>query len=148
MEKIAVFPGSFDPFTIGHKSVLDSALPLFDKVVVAIGVNSEKKGFFPLEERVSAIAKLYAGNSKVEVATYSSLTVDFCKSKNARFIIRGLRNSADFEFEKCIAQTNKQLSGIETIFLMTPPEYSHVSSSVVRELLSYGVDVSAFLPKK
>ncbi len=148
MEKIAVFPGSFDPFTIGHKSVLDSALPLFDNVVVAIGVNSDKKGFFPLEERVSAIAELYAGNSKVEVATYSSLTVDFCKSKNARFIIRGLRNSADFEFEKFIAQTNKQLSGIETIFLMTPPEYSHISSSVVRELLSYGADVSAFLPKK
>lgn len=146
MEKIAVFPGSFDPFTVGHKAILDMALPLFDKIIVAVGVNSSKKYFFNTPKRVRAIANLYAGNPKITVETYDSLTVDFCKKRNATVILRGLRNTTDFEYEKTMAQTNQALSGIETIFLMTPSEYEHVSSSIVRELLAYGADASKFLP--
>ncbi len=148
MEKIAVFPGSFDPFTIGHKAVVDSALPIFDKIIIAIGVNAEKKNNEKLEKRVQVISDLFAGNPKISVETYSMLTVDFCKKNNAQFLVRGLRNTTDFEYEKSIAQTNKQLSGIETVFFVTPPEFEHISSSIVRELISYGADVSQFLPKQ
>ena len=148
MEKIAVFPGSFDPFTIGHKAVVDSALPIFDKIIIAIGVNAEKKNNEKLEKRVQVISDLFAGNPKISVETYSTLTVDFCKKNNAKFLVRGLRNTTDFEYEKSIAQTNKQLSGIETVFFVTPPEFEHISSSIVRELISYGADVSQFLPKQ
>lgn len=148
MEKIAVFPGSFDPFTIGHKAVVDSALPIFDKIIIAIGVNAEKKNNEKLEKRVQVISDLFAGNPKISVETYSTLTVDFCKKNNAQFLVRGLRNTTDFEYEKSIAQTNKQLSGIETVFFVTPPEFEHISSSIVRELISYGADVSQFLPKQ
>lgn len=148
MERIAVFPGSFDPFTLGHKAVLDKALPLFDKIIVAIGVNFNKKSYFSPEERLKAISDLYADNSKILVKTYSSLTVEFCNEWNAKFIIRGLRNTNDFLFEQGVAQTNQQLAGIETVFFMTPPEYSHISSSIVRELLSYGADVSGLIPSK
>ncbi|MBR4497545.1 MAG: pantetheine-phosphate adenylyltransferase [Bacteroidales bacterium] len=146
MEKIAVFPGSFDPFTIGHKAILDMALPLFDKIIVAVGVNSAKNYFLEAQQRVRAIADLYAGNPKIAVETYDSLTVDFCKKRNATAILRGLRNITDFEYEKTMAQTNRALAGIETVFLMTPPEYEHISSSIVRELLAYGADASKFLP--
>lgn len=146
MEKIAVFPGSFDPFTIGHKAILDMALPLFDKIIVAVGVNSAKSYFLEAQQRVRAIADLYAGNPKIAVETYDSLTVDFCKKRNATAILRGLRNTTDFEYEKTMAQTNRALAGIETVFLMTPPEYEHISSSIVRELLAYGADASKFLP--
>lgn len=148
MEKIAVFPGSFDPFTIGHKAVVDSALPIFDKIIIAIGVNAEKKNNEKLEKRVQVISDLFADNPKISVETYSTLTVDFCKKNNAQFLVRGLRNTTDFEYEKSIAQTNKQLSGIETVFFVTPPEFEHISSSIVRELISYGADVSQFLPKQ
>lgn len=146
MKKIAVFPGSFDPFTIGHKYVLDLVLPLFDEIIVAIGVNSEKKTMFTEQERIEKIKNLYQNEPKISVESYSSLTVDFCKSHNAQYIVRGLRNTTDFEYEKSIAQMNKELAGIETLFLMTPPQYEHVSSSIVRELIKYGVDVSTYVP--
>ncbi len=145
-EKIAVFPGSFNPFTIGHKAVLEKALPLFDKIIVAIGYNSEKNTETTIQERKDAIQKIFSGNKKISVASYSTLTVDFCKEQGAQFLIRGLRNESDFSYEQPIAQTNLQLAGIETIFFVTPPEYSHISSSIVRELQSYGADVSKFLP--
>ena len=147
MERIAVFPGSFDPFTIGHKAIVDKALPLFDKIIIAIGVNSEKNGFFTPEKRLNYISDIYKDNPRIEVKTYSSLTVEFCKENNAKFIVRGLRNTTDFQYEKTIAQMNRQMSGIETIFLVTPPECGHISSSVVRELLTYKADVSEFVPK-
>ncbi len=146
MKKIAVFPGSFDPFTIGHKYVLDSFLPLFDEIVVAVGINSEKKGILTEPERIEIIKKLYQNEPKISIESYSTLTVDFCKSHNAQYIIRGLRNTTDFEYEKSIAQMNKELAGIETLFLMTPPQYEHVSSSIVRELMKYGADVSNYVP--
>ncbi|MBP5583709.1 MAG: pantetheine-phosphate adenylyltransferase [Bacteroidales bacterium] len=146
MERIAVFPGSFDPFTLGHKAVLDSALPLFDKIYIAIGCNSSKKSFFTIEKRIANISALYKGNENIIIETYDTLTIDFCKKVNASFILRGLRNVTDFEYEQTIAQTNKQLSGIETVFIVTPPEFSNISSSIVRELLSYGADVSNYIP--
>jgi len=145
-ERIAVFPGSFNPFTIGHKAVLEKALPLFDKIIIAIGYNSEKQTATSIEERKTAIQKIYNGNNKVVVTSYTTLTVDFCKEQGATFLIRGLRNESDFAYEQPIAQTNLQLAGIETIFFITPPEYSHISSSIVRELQSYGADVTKFLP--
>lgn len=144
--KIAVFPGSFDPFTIGHKAVLDKALPLFDTIIIAIGQNAEKKNSSSLEERISAIKNVYKNNPKIEVLSYDSLTVEFCKTHKAQFIIRGLRNATDFQYEQPIAQTNLQISGIETIFFVTPPEYSHISSSIIRDLMKHGADVSTFLP--
>lgn len=148
MEKIAVFPGSFDPFTVGHKAILDMALPLFDKIIVAIGINATKRGFFSTEERKKYIYDVYAGNPKISVETYTSLTIDFCKKHNAQFILRGLRNTTDFQYEKSIAQMNRQLSGVETVFLITPPELGHVSSTIVRELLEYGADISEYVPLK
>lgn len=148
-KRIAVFPGSFDPFTIGHKAILDMALPLFDAIIVAIGVNSEKKDFFSLEKRIAHITSIYQTNSKISVEPYTSLTIDFCKQKQAMFILRGLRNTTDFQFEKSIAQMNRQLSpNIETVFLVTPPEYGHVSSTIVRELIRYGANISEYIPGK
>lgn len=146
MKKIAVFPGCFDPFTIGHKQVLDLALPLFDEIIVAVGVNIDKKSMFSESDRVEKIKNLYQGEPKVTVESYSTLTADLCKSHNAQYIIRGIRNASDFEYEKSIAQTNRDLTGIETIFLITSPEYEHISSSMVRELMKYGADVSKYLP--
>ena len=146
MERIAVFPGSFDPFTIGHKAIVDKALPLFDKIIIAIGVNSEKNGFFTPEKRLNYISDIYKDNPRIEVKTYSSLTVEFCKENNAKFIVRGLRNTTDFQYEKTIAQMNRQMSGIETIFFFFSPEYGHISSSVVRELLTYKAAVSEIVP--
>jgi pantetheine-phosphate adenylyltransferase len=144
--RIAVFPGSFDPFTIGHKAILDMALPLFDKIIIAIGINTDKRDFFPVESRIKHIKSIFHGNLKIEVETYTCLTIDFCKQKDAHFILRGLRNTTDFQFEKSIAQMNRQLSpNIETVFLVTPPEYGHVSSTIVRELIRYGADVSNYL---
>jgi len=145
--RIAVFPGSFDPFTIGHKAILDMALPLFDTIIIAIGVNSEKKDFFPIENRIAHIQSVYLNNPKIQIHTYTSLTIDFCKLHNANFILRGLRNTTDFQFEKSIAQMNRQISpNIETVFLVTPPELGHVSSTIVRELIKYGADISNYIP--
>jgi pantetheine-phosphate adenylyltransferase len=149
MSKIAIFPGSFSPFTVGHQSVVDRALPLFEKIIIAIGINSEKNEFFSIEERMQWIESVYDKNKKIEIKRYEGLTVDFCKNEGANFILRGLRDSHDFKFEKNIAQMNKDLnSKIETIFIITPPEMSHISSSLIRDIIKNGGDVSQFLPKE
>ncbi len=148
MKKTALFPGSFDPFTIGHESVVKRALPLFDKIIVAIGYNSAKKGFLTLENRIKIIKNIFADEPKIRVDSYSGLTIDFCKLNNANFILRGLRTATDFEYEKAIAQMNNFIkSEIETIFLLTEAAHTPISSSIVREILRYGGDVSQFLPK-
>ncbi len=148
MKKIAIFPGTFDPMTIGHVSLIDRALFLVDEVIVAIGINPNKKTFFSLEKRMEMISDFFADNDRVSVASYDSLTVDFAKKVDARFILRGIRSVNDFEYEKNIADVNRQISGVETFILFTEPEHAHISSSIVRELLSYGKDVSQFVPKK
>mgnify|MGYP006145473599 CR=1 FL=1 len=149
MTKVAVFPGTFSPFTIGHKSVVDRALPLFDKIIIAIGVNSEKSQPFSIKERMQWIQDIYGEISKIETKAYQGLTVDFCKKEGANFIIRGLRNSHDFRFEKDIAQTNKKLSDkVQTIFIITDASISHISSSIIRDIIRNGGDVSQFLPKE
>ena len=143
----AIFPGSFDPFTIGHHSIVKRALAFMDEIVIGIGVNEGKQSYIPTEKRLQMIEQLYKGEPKVKVEAYSGLTVDFAEKWQASFIIRGIRTVRDFEYEEGIADVNKKLSGIETIFLFTEPEFSSVSSTVVRELLHYGKDVSAFLPE-
>lgn len=149
MEKIAVFPGSFDPFTVGHESVLTRALPLFDKVVIMLGVNNTKKSLFPIEIRKRMIEDVFADEAKVEVQIYDGLTIDFCKKIGATHIIRGLRTSSDFEYERAIAQVNKMMfSSIETIFLLTMPEHTPINSSVVRDIINHRGDVSIFIPRK
>lgn len=149
MNKIAVFPGSFDPITKGHESIVRRALPLFDILYIAIGVNEDKKAsYFSIDKRLKWIKQVFANEPKIEVVTYTGLTVDFCKSVNAAFILRGLRTSADFEYERAIAQTNRFLNnGIETVFLLTTPEFTSINSTIVREILKYGGDVSQFVPK-
>lgn len=146
-QRIAIFPGSFDPYTIGHASLVDRALPLFDKIVVAIGVNRNKRSFLTEEQRIRMIADLYADEPKVEVISYDGLTVDAARECGARFLLRGVRMIQDFEYEKNLAEVNRSISGLETVLLYTLPEYGHISSSIVRELISYGRDVSALLPK-
>ena len=149
MSKIAVFPGSFSPFSIGHQSVIEKALPLFDKVIISIGINSEKDQYFSIEERVQWIESVYGNNEKIEIKRYEGLTVDFCKKEGSNFILRGLRDSHDFKFEKNIAQMNKDLNpDIETIFIITPPEMSHISSSLIRDIIKNGGDISKFIPKE
>lgn len=146
-QRIAIFPGSFDPYTIGHASIVDRAFPLFDKIVVAIGVNRNKRSFLTEEQRIRMIADLYADEPKVEVISYDGLTVDAARECGARFLLRGVRMIQDFEYEKNLAEVNRSISGLETVLLYTLPEYGHISSSIVRELISYGRDVSALLPK-
>ena len=149
MKKNAVFPGSFSPFTIGHQSIIERALPLFDRIIIAIGINSEKNQYFSIEERMQWIKDVYVNNNKISVKFYEGLTVDFCKKEDAKFILRGLRDSHDFKFEKNIAQTNHCLNNdIETIFLITPPEISHISSTIIRDIIKNGGDVSQFIPKQ
>jgi pantetheine-phosphate adenylyltransferase len=145
--KKAVFPGSFDPMTLGHVDIISRALPLFDEIVIAIGVNAEKNYMFSLQERIAFIEKTFADEKKITVKTYRGLTVDFCKTINAHFILRGLRNPADFEFEKAIAITNRKISGIETVFLLTSAETSFISSSIVRDILRNNGDASLLLPE-
>ena len=149
MQRIAIFPGSFDPITKGHESVVKRALPLFDKIIISIGVNSEKKdSFFSLSKRIDWIKQTFKDEAKVEVMEYSGLTVDFCKKMNASFILRGLRTSADFEFERAIAQTNRFLEKkIETVFLLTTPEHTPINSTIVREVYKNGGDASLFVPE-
>ena len=144
--KIAVFPGSFDPITLGHYDIIKRGISLFDKVIIAIGVNAEKKYMFSLEERKRFIEESFAGESKVEVVTYEGLTIDLCRKVGAGFILRGLRNPADFEFEKAIAHTNRQLSNIETVFLLTAASTSYISSSIVRDVLRNGGDYTILVP--
>lgn len=148
MEKIAIFPGSFDPFTVGHESIVRRATLLFDKIIIMIGHNSNKKSFFPLEKRVTWINTVFADDPRISVDIYEGLTVDYCRKTGANFIIRGLRTSADFEFERAIAQVNKQMHpGIETVFLLTIPEHTPVNSTIVRDIILHGGDVSRFIPK-
>lgn len=145
--RIALFPGTFDPFTLGHQSLVKRVLTCADAVVIAIGINEKKQTYYTLEQRVSAIRALYAEEPRVKVITYSGLTVDVAQQERASFILRGVRSVIDFEYEKAIADVNRQLTGIETLLLFTESAYAHISSSVVRELLHFGKDVSAFLPK-
>lgn len=145
--KRAIFPGTFDPFTIGHYSVVRRALTFMDEIVIGIGINESKRTWFPTEKRVEMIRKLYADEPRICVEAYSGLTVDFAHSHEARFIIRGIRTVHDFEYEETIADINRKLAGVETILLFTEPELTSVSSTIVRELLQFGKDVSDFLPK-
>jgi pantetheine-phosphate adenylyltransferase len=147
MKRIAVFPGSFDPITKGHESIIKRALPLFDELYIAIGINAEKKDFFSIDQRVDWIKKVFANYPQVKVIEYNGLTVDLCKKLNANYILRGLRTSADFEFERSIGQINKNLFyGIETIFLLTLPEHTPLNSSIIRDILRHGGDAGQFVP--
>ena len=146
--KRAVFPGSFDPFTIGHHDIVVRGLELFDEIIIGIGRNYTKRDTFPIEERLVAIQRTYSDESRVRVLTYDGLTVDFAAEQNAQFILRGVRSTIDFEYERNIAEANKQLSGIETILLYTRPEYAHISSTLVRDLYSHNKDITPFLPPK
>lgn len=145
--RIALFPGSFDPFTRGHESIVRRALPLFDKFVIAIGVNADKRAFMTAEQRKMLIQSIFQDTPQIEVITYTCMTVDVAREVGARFIVRGVRLIQDFENEKHLAEVNRDLTGIETILLYTLPEYSHVSSSVVRELFMYGQDITPYLPE-
>lgn len=145
--KIAVFPGSFDPITTGHVDLVKRALPLFDKIVVAVGVNTQKKYLFPLETRLGWLGKVFADEPKVEVDSFENLTAHYCQKIGARYLLRGLRNASDFDYEKTISQLNDIVGdGLETIFLISRPEYSHISSTIVREIIKGGGDASPFIP--
>ncbi len=147
MTRIAVFPGSFDPITLGHVNIIERALPLFDKIIIAIGKNSQKQGYFTLEQRINWLQELYLNENKVEIDSYEGLTIDYCKLKNAQYILRGLRSAADYEYEKVIAQTNKTLNTeIETIFILSNPELGHISSTIVKEVLRNKGDISKMVP--
>lgn len=147
MKRTAVFPGSFDPFTVGHEALVRRALSIFDEIIIAVGDNAEKKSYFPLKTRKDIIAKTFNGESRVTVDHYTGLTVDYCKNRNVKFLIRGLRTSADFEFERAIGQVNKALiKEIETVFLLTAPEHSFITSTIVRDVLKNGGDVTGFVP--
>ena len=145
--RIALFPGTFDPFTLGHHSIVKRALAFMDEIIIGIGINEDKRCLMPIEKRVESIRKLYADEPRVKVLPYVGLTVDFAQEQGAGVILRGIRTVKDFEYEEGIADINRRLSGIDTVFLFTEPELSAISSSVVRELLHYGKDVSSFLPK-
>ena len=144
--KRAIFPGSFDPITLGHFDIIKRGIGLFDELIIAIGVNADKKYMFSQEERKEFITEAFRGEDKIRVMTYSGLTIDFCREVNADFILRGLRNSGDFEFEKAIAHTNRKLSDIETVFLLTSSAHSYISSSIVRDVIRNGGDISTLVP--
>jgi pantetheine-phosphate adenylyltransferase len=145
--KRAIYPGSFDPFTTGHYAVARRALAFADEVLIAVGTNAGKKTMFTVEERVENIRSIYRGESRIRVASYAGLTADFAKSANVDFILRGVRNMADFEYEKTVADINRELSGMETVILFSAPEYGHVSSSLVRELIRFGKDITNLIPQ-
>ncbi|MBP6460182.1 MAG: pantetheine-phosphate adenylyltransferase [Crocinitomicaceae bacterium] len=145
MKKIALFPGSFDPFTKGHESVIQKALPLFDEIVIGIGINTSKSYFFELEKRKAHIEQIYASFPSVKVTTYQKLTVEYCKDIDAKYILRGLRDTNDFEYEKAIAQMNLQISGIETVFFMTDPAVAPISATIVREISRNNGDITPFV---
>lgn len=146
-KRTALFPGTFDPFTIGHESLVRRGLALMDEIVIAIGINESKKSYFTLEKRIGMIRDFYSREPRVRVESYDSLTIDFAREVGAQYILRGIRSVIDFEFEKTIADMNRTISGIETFVLFTEPALTHVSSTHVRELLRYGHDISSFMPK-
>ncbi len=147
MKKIAVFPGSFDPFTIGHEGIVKRALSLFDEIIIAVGANALKKSYYSLETRKKMISKVFQSEPRVRVDHYEGLTVDYCKTNGAKYILRGLRTAADFEFERAIAQVNKAMaSDIESVFLLTIPEHTPINSTIVRDIIRSGGDASRFVP--
>lgn len=148
--KVAVFPGSFDPFTIGHESVVRRGLDLFDKVIIAIGYNTTKVRFIPVEKSMEYIRNVFKDmGSRVEVKMFQGLTVDLCRRENSKYILRGLRTASDFEYERAIAQTNKAMyPEVETVFLLTLPQHTHINSSIIREIIKQGGDASRFVPKE
>ncbi|WP_047448014.1 pantetheine-phosphate adenylyltransferase [Alistipes sp. ZOR0009] len=147
MEKIAVFPGSFDPFTVGHESIVLRGLKLFDKIVVAVGQNTSKNNLFSFDQRMRMLQDIFQDEPRVEIVTFEGLTVDFCKKINAKFILRGLRTSADFEFERAIGQVNKMLNNeLETVFLLTSTNHTPITSTIVREIIKNEGDVSQLVP--
>jgi pantetheine-phosphate adenylyltransferase len=148
MIKKAIFPGSFDPFTIGHENVVVRALDLFDEIVIAVGYNSNKADFFPVDTRMAWIKSVFENESRISVAKYEGLTVEFAQEIGATHILRGIRTSADFEYERAIAQVNKLMTGIDSVFLLTTPEHTPVNSSIVRDIIKHGGDASQFLPKQ
>ena len=148
MEKIAVFPGSFDPFTIGHESIVKRANSMFDKIIIMIGYNANKKSFFSIEKRVKWINQVFKNDPNIEVKVHEGLTVDFCKEVRARYILRGLRTASDFEYERAIAQVNKKMHPeIETVFLLTLPEHTPINATIIRDIVFHGGDASMFLPQ-
>ena len=146
MKRKVLFPGSFDPFTLGHADIVKRALKMFDEVVIAVGYNEQKAGWMPIEERVASIRKLYTDEPRIKVESYSGLTADFAQEHGITAIVRGIRTTADFEYELQMADINRQLTGVETILLPASPQFASLSSSIVRELAHFGHDVSAFLP--
>ena len=146
--KRAVFPGSFDPVTIGHQDIVNRGLKIFDEIILGVGENIDKKYMFSSNERFDFVSKTFEADTKVLIKTYNGLTVDFCKKNNAEFIIRGLRNPADFEFEKSIALTNRKMTGIETVFFLTSPKNSYISSSIVRDLIKNKGAYKLFIPRE
>jgi pantetheine-phosphate adenylyltransferase len=147
MKKTAVFPGSFDPFTVGHEAIVRRALSIFDEIIIAVGANVEKKSFFPLNSRKEMISRTFRQEPRVKVDHYIGLTVDFCTANGAGYLLRGLRTAADFEFERAIGQVNKSMAPeIETVFLLTAPEHSFINSTIVRDVLKNGGDASGFVP--
>ena len=147
MSRIALFPGSFDPITLGHVDIIERAVPLFDEIKIAVGTNSAKNYLFPLQQRVEWIEQTFAHEPKISVITYEGLTVDFAKEQGVQFLLRGLRNPADFEFEKAIAQANREMvPDLETVFLLTSARYAYISSSIVREVFNHGGDFQKFVP--
>lgn len=144
--KTALFAGSFDPFTLGHKSIADRGLEIFDRLVIGVGVNPAKQGWLPVEERLERIRSVYAGNQRVEVVSFTGLTVEAARAYGAQFLLRGVRSVADFEFERQLADINRNISGLESVLIYALPQYASLSSSAVRELASYGVDISPYIP--
>jgi pantetheine-phosphate adenylyltransferase len=148
MPGIAVFPGSFDPITRGHESIVQRSLPLFDTVIIGIGTNSTKSSMFPLEKRKQLLEQTFAGNPKIKIVDYATLTVDFCRQHGAHYIIRGLRSVTDFEYESNIARMNRMMAPeVETVFMISLPEFSAIHSTIVREIIKHGGDVSQFIPQ-
>ncbi|OFY59814.1 MAG: pantetheine-phosphate adenylyltransferase [Bacteroidetes bacterium RBG_19FT_COMBO_42_10] len=147
MNKIAVFPGSFDPFTIGHEAIVKRALSLFDEIIIAVGANALKKSYYSLTTRKEMIAQVFRNEPRVKVDHYEGLTVDYCREHGAKYILRGLRTAADFEFERAIAQVNREMAqNVESVFLLTVPEHTHVNSTIIRDIIRSGGDASKFVP--